>query len=43
MKNQEIANIFYQIAIYLEMDNIPFKPQAYEKAAFALELSLIHI
>jgi DNA polymerase (family 10) len=37
MKNQEIANIFYQIAIYLEMDNIPFKPQAYEKAAFALE------
>jgi len=37
MKNQEIANIFYQIAIYLEMDNISFKPQAYEKAAFALE------
>ena len=37
MKNQEIADIFYQIAIYLEMDNIPFKPQAYEKAAFALE------
>jgi len=37
MQNQEIANIFYQIAIYLEMDNIPFKPQAYEKAGFALE------
>jgi len=37
MKNQEIANIFYQIAIYLEMDNIPFKPQAYEKAGLALE------
>jgi len=37
MINQEIANIFYQIAIYLEMDNIPFKPQAYEKAGLALE------
>jgi DNA polymerase (family 10) len=37
MKNQEIADIFYQIAIYLEMDNIPFKPQAYEKAGLALE------
>jgi len=37
MKNQEIANIFYQIAIYLEMDNISFKPQAYEKAGLALE------
>jgi len=37
MKNQEIANIFYQIAIYLEMDNIPFKPQAYEKAGLSLE------
>jgi len=37
MQNQEIANIFYQIAIYLEMDNIPFKPQAYEKAGLSLE------
>lgn len=37
MKNKEIANIFYQIAIYLEMDNIPFKPQAYEKAGLSLE------
>jgi len=37
MKNKEIANIFYQIAVYLEMDNIPFKPQAYEKAGLSLE------
>lgn len=37
MKNKEIANIFYQIAIYLEMDNISFKPQAYEKAGLSLE------
>jgi len=37
MKNQEIANILSQIAIYLEMDNVSFKPQAYEKAALSLE------
>jgi len=37
MKNRELAKIFYAIAEYLEMDNIPFKPQAYEKAALSLE------
>jgi DNA polymerase (family 10) len=37
MKNQEIAKIFYSIAEYLKVDDIPFKPQAYEKAAIALE------
>lgn len=37
MKNQEIAKILAQIGIYLEMDNIPFKPQAYQKAALSLE------
>ena len=38
MYNSEIAKIFNEIALYLEMDNIPFKPQAYEKAAENLEI-----
>jgi len=37
MKNQEIAKLFYDIAAYLEMEGVAFKPQAYEKAAIALE------
>lgn len=37
MKNQEIAKIFYEIANYLEMEKIPFKPYAYQKAALTLE------
>jgi DNA polymerase (family 10) len=37
MINRDIAKIFYQIAQYLEMKDIPFKPQAYEKAAIILE------
>jgi len=37
MKNQEIAKIFYNLATYLHMDDVPFKPQAYERAASAVE------
>jgi DNA polymerase (family 10) len=37
MKNQEIAKIFYEIAYFLEMEGIQFKPFAYEKAALTLE------
>lgn len=37
MKNQEIAKILYDIARYLEMDGVPFKPYAYEKVAMAIE------
>ncbi len=37
MSNQEIAKIFHEIALYLEMQDIAFKPQAYEKAAINLE------
>jgi len=36
-KNLQLAKIFYQMAVFLEMEGIPFKPQAYEKAALALE------
>lgn len=37
MKNKELAKIFYEIADYLEMERVPFKPFAYQKAALALE------
>jgi DNA polymerase (family 10) len=37
MKNQEIAKIFYEIAYFLEMEDVKFKPYAYEKAALTLE------
>lgn len=35
--NQEIANILKEISFLLEMQDIPFKPRAYEKAAFIIE------
>ena len=37
MVNQELAKIFYEIANFLAMDDIPFKPYAYEKVATVLE------
>jgi DNA polymerase (family 10) len=37
MHNGELAQIFREIAIYLEMKDEPFKPRAYEKVAYALE------
>ncbi|MEK7510357.1 MAG: DNA polymerase/3'-5' exonuclease PolX [Patescibacteria group bacterium] len=37
MKNQEIAKILYHTAFYLHMEDVPFKPQAYERAAIVLE------
>jgi len=37
VKNQELAKIFYEIADYLEMDEVAFKPYAYKKVALALE------
>ena len=37
MKNKEIAKLFYEISEYLEMDEVPFKPYAYQKAAITLE------
>mgnify|MGYP001611351726 CR=1 FL=1 len=37
MVNQELAKIFNDIARYLYMNEVPFKPQAFEKAAFSLE------
>ena len=37
MKNQEIAKVFNDTARFLRMDNVAFKPYAYEKAAISLE------
>ncbi|MCK4453904.1 DNA polymerase/3'-5' exonuclease PolX [Candidatus Parcubacteria bacterium] len=37
MKNQELAKIFYEIADFLEMEEIAFKPYAYQKAAISLD------
>jgi DNA polymerase (family 10) len=37
MRNFEIAKIFRNISILLDMDDVPFKPRAYEKAAIAIE------
>src|SRR6185503_11443040 len=37
MRNAELARCFRDLAAYLEMENVPFKPRAYEKAAQAIE------
>src|SRR5256884_1569462 len=37
MGNDELARVFRDIAAYLDMDDVPFKPRAYEKAAQAIE------
>ena len=36
MKNFEVAKILKEIAIFLVMDDVPFKPRAYEKAATSI-------
>jgi len=37
VKNQEIAKIFNDIARFLKIDGVAFKPYAYERAAISLE------
>jgi len=37
MKNHEVARILKNISILLDMDSVPFKPRAYEKAALTIE------
>jgi DNA polymerase (family 10) len=37
MKNHEIARILKNISILLDMDDVQFKPRAYEKAALTIE------
>ena len=35
--NTEVANALREMSLFLEMDGVPFKPRAYEKAALAVE------
>ncbi|GIW40471.1 MAG: DNA polymerase/3'-5' exonuclease PolX [Candidatus Binatia bacterium] len=37
MTNAAIARMLREIALYLEMDDVPFKPRAYEKVAYTIE------
>ncbi|MDP2741510.1 MAG: DNA polymerase/3'-5' exonuclease PolX [bacterium] len=37
MKNQEIAKIFFELANYLQIQGVDFKPYAYQKAAVSLD------
>lgn len=37
MKNQEVAQILFEIGDFLELQEIPFKPQAYQQAAIAID------
>jgi DNA polymerase (family 10) len=37
MSNVELARCFRDLAAYLDMEDVPFKPRAYEKAAQAIE------
>ncbi|HOI59717.1 MAG TPA: DNA polymerase/3'-5' exonuclease PolX [Candidatus Pacearchaeota archaeon] len=37
MKNDEIAKILFEIGEYLDLENIPFKPRAYQTAALSLD------
>jgi len=37
MTNAEIARIMREIAVFLDMEGIAFKPRAYEKVAYAIE------
>ena len=39
MTNREIAKILHEMAAYYEMDDVPFKPRAYENAALGVESS----
>ncbi|KKS57987.1 MAG: PHP domain protein [Parcubacteria group bacterium GW2011_GWA2_42_35] len=38
MTNQELAKIFFEMAELLEMEEVEFKPRAYEKAGHSLEV-----
>jgi DNA polymerase/3'-5' exonuclease PolX len=37
MRNFEIVRILRNISILLDMESVPFKPRAYEKAAISIE------
>src|SRR5512134_40506 len=36
VSNADVARPLREMALFLELDDVPFKPQAYEKAAYAV-------
>ena len=38
MKNPQVAQVFREISAFLEMEGVPFKPRAYEKACAHCDL-----
>jgi len=37
LSNADIARVMREIAVFLDMEGVPFKPRAYEKVAYAIE------
>ncbi len=37
MSNQEVVKILSEISAILAMDEVPFKPQAFERAAYSIQ------
>ena len=37
MTNADVAKVLREMAFFLDMEGVPFKPRAYEKAAYAVE------
>jgi DNA polymerase (family 10) len=37
MTNTDIARVMREIAVFLDMEGVPFKPRAYEKVAYAID------
>lgn len=37
LRNEEVARRLRELALFLEMDGVPYRPRAYEKAALAIE------
>jgi len=37
MKNQELAQLLFEIGDFLELQEVPFKPKAYQQAALAVD------
>ncbi len=37
MKNEELAKILFEIGEYLDLENVPFKPKAYQTAALSID------
>jgi DNA polymerase (family 10) len=37
LSNREVADALREMSLFLEMEDVPFKPRAYEKAALAVD------